>query len=97
MEAAFGVGVFVFREEPEADGYLRSIEGLAGEGDHTVLPVGLDEGATDVAVAGPVEDQAPIAEVLPAGIEDGHDFWCEVSAEALNHDGAGIAVGSTQN
>ena len=31
-EAAFGVGVFVFREEPEADGNLRAGEELAGEG-----------------------------------------------------------------
>jgi hypothetical protein len=30
-EAAFGVGVFVFREEPEADGNLRAVEELAGE------------------------------------------------------------------
>jgi hypothetical protein len=31
-EAAFGVGVFVFREEPEADGNLRAVEELAGGG-----------------------------------------------------------------
>ena len=36
-EAAFGVGGFVFREEPEADGELRAVEELAGEGDHVVL------------------------------------------------------------
>jgi len=30
-EAAFGVGVFVFREEPEADGGLRAVEELAGD------------------------------------------------------------------
>jgi len=29
-EAAFGVGGFVFREEPEADGNLRAVEELAG-------------------------------------------------------------------
>ncbi len=29
---AFGVGVFVFRGEPEADGNLRAVEELAGEG-----------------------------------------------------------------
>lgn len=34
-EAAFGVGVFVFREEPEADGNLHTVvEELAGEVDH---------------------------------------------------------------
>ena len=36
-ETAFGVGCFVFREEPEADGDLRAVEELAGEGDHVVL------------------------------------------------------------
>lgn len=30
-EAAFGVGGFVFREEPEADGDLRAVEELARE------------------------------------------------------------------
>ena len=30
-EAAFGVGVFIFREEPEVDGNLRAGEELAGE------------------------------------------------------------------
>ncbi len=49
-EAAFGVGVFVFHEEPEADGNLWTVEELAGEGDHAVHEVGLDEGAADVAL-----------------------------------------------
>ena len=31
VEAAFGVGVFVFREEPEADENLRAVEELDGE------------------------------------------------------------------
>jgi hypothetical protein len=31
-EAAFGVGVFVFREEPDADRDLRAIEVLDGDG-----------------------------------------------------------------
>jgi len=35
-EAAFGVGGFDFRKEPEADGDMRAIEELAGEGDHAV-------------------------------------------------------------
>ena len=47
-EAAFGVRVFVFREEPEADGNLRAVEELAGEGNHAVHEVGLDEG-TDLS------------------------------------------------
>lgn len=49
---AFGVGGFVFREEPEADGDLVAVEELAGEGDHAVHEVGLDEGAADLAFAG---------------------------------------------
>jgi len=36
-EAAFGVGGFVFREKPEADGNLRAVEELAGEGDPVAL------------------------------------------------------------
>ena len=35
-EAAFGIGVFVFREEPEAEGNRRAVEELAGEGVHVV-------------------------------------------------------------
>jgi hypothetical protein len=49
-EAALGGGVFVFREEPEADGNLRDLEDLAGEGDHAVQEVGLDEGAAGIAL-----------------------------------------------
>ncbi len=30
-EAAFGVGGFIFREEPEADGNRRAVKELAGE------------------------------------------------------------------
>jgi len=41
-ETAFGAGVFVFREEPEADGNLRAVEELAGEGDHAVHEAGLE-------------------------------------------------------
>ena len=47
-EAAFGVGGFVFREEPEADGDLCAVEELAGAGYHAVHEVGLDEGAADL-------------------------------------------------
>jgi len=57
-EAAFGVGVFVFREEPEAAGNLRAVKKLAGEGGHAVHEVGLDEGAADVAFAGLVGGHA---------------------------------------
>lgn len=61
-QAAFGVGGFVFREEPEADGDLRAVEELAGEGDHAVHEVGLDEGAADVAFAGLVGGHAAVGE-----------------------------------
>ena len=37
MLIQLGVGIFVFREEPEADGNLRAIEELAREGGHVVL------------------------------------------------------------
>lgn len=36
-QAAFGIGDFGFREEPEADWYFRAVEELAGKGDHVVL------------------------------------------------------------
>ena len=62
MEAAFGVGGFVFREAPEADGYLRAVEELAGDGDHAVHELGLDEGAADVAFAGLVGGHAAIGD-----------------------------------
>jgi len=40
---------FAFRQKPKADGNLRAVEELAGERDHAVHEVGLDEGAADVA------------------------------------------------
>lgn len=49
--AHFGFGVFVFRDEPEADGDLRAVEELAGEGDHAVHEVSLNEFLLDVALA----------------------------------------------
>ncbi len=44
-------GRFVFRQKPKADGNLRAVEELAGEGDHAVHEVGLNEGAADVALS----------------------------------------------
>ena len=52
--------MFVFREEPEADGNLRAVEELVGERDHAVHEVGLDEGAADVAFAGLFRQYAAI-------------------------------------
>jgi hypothetical protein len=40
-----GIERVIFSAEPEADGNLGAVEELAGEGDHAVHEVGLDEGA----------------------------------------------------
>ena len=61
-----------FCEEPEADGNLRAVEELAGEGDHAVHEVGRDEGAADVAFAGLVGGHAAIGEDLADGGNAGH-------------------------
>ena len=87
-EAAFGVGVFVFREEPEADGYLRALGELTREGDHAVHEVGLDEGAADVDFAGLVGGHAAIGED-----EAGHAVRSEVVAEVLHPGEVGVALG----
>ena len=87
-EAAFGVGGFVFRGEPEADGNLRAVEELAGEGDHAVHEVGLDEGAADVAFAGLVGGHAAIGEDKP-----GHALRGEVVDEVLHPGEVGVALG----
>ena len=87
-EAAFGVGVFVFREEPEADGDLRAVEELAGEGDHAVHEVGLDEGAADVAFARLVGGHAAIGED-----EAGHAVRGEMVDEVLHPGEVGVAFG----
>jgi len=50
-EAAFDVGSFASRQEPEADGDLRAVEELPGERDHAVHEVDLDEFLPDVALA----------------------------------------------
>ena len=49
---AFLPVVLVPREEPEADGDLGGVEELAGECDHAVDEVRLDEGFSDLAFAG---------------------------------------------
>ena len=87
-EAAFGVGGFVFRQEPEADGNLRAVEELAGEGDHAVHEVGLDDGAADVAFAGLVGGHAAIGED-----EAGHAVGREVVDEVLHPGEVGVALG----
>ena len=37
------------REEPKADGNLRAVEELSGQGDHAIHEVGFDEGFANVA------------------------------------------------
>ena len=73
---------------PEADGYLRAVEELAGEGDHAVHEVGLDEGAADVAFAGLVRRHAAIGED-----EAGHALRREVVDEVLHPGEVGVALG----
>jgi len=46
----FSRHISIFHNEPEAGGNLRPVEELAGEGDHAVHEVGLDESAADVAL-----------------------------------------------
>ena len=86
-EAAFGVGVFVFREEPEADGNLRAVEELAGERDHAVHEVGLDEGLSYFAFAGLVGGHAAIGED-----EAGHALRREVMNKMLHPGEVGVAL-----
>ena len=66
---------------------LRSVEELAGEGDHAVHEVGLNEGAADVAFAGLVRRHAAIGED-----EASHALWGEVVDEVLHPGEVGIAL-----
>ena len=87
-EVAFGVGGFVFREEPEADGNLCAVEELAGEGDHAVHEVGLDEGLPNLPFAGLVGGHTAVGED-----ETGHALGCEVVDEVLHPGEVGVALG----
>jgi hypothetical protein len=80
----------IFRQEPKADGNLRAVEEPAGEGDHAVYEVGLDEGAADVAFAGLVGGHAAIGED-----EAGHAVGREVVDEVLHPGEVGVAPGRT--
>ncbi len=80
-EAAFDGGAFVFREEAEADGDLRAVKELAGEGDHAVHEVGLDEGAADVAFAGLLEDMLSLTRTKPAMLW-GARWWTKCCTQA---------------
>lgn len=71
--------VLVPGEEPEADGDLCGVEELAGECDHAVDEVGLDEGFPDLALAGLVRGHGAVRED-----EAGHAFWSKVVDEVLD-------------
>jgi hypothetical protein len=43
---------FVAGDEPQADGNLRGVEQLAGQGDHAIHQVGLNDGIANLALAG---------------------------------------------
>ena len=79
---------FIFRQEPKADGNLRAVEELAGEGDHAVDEVGLDEGLPDCPFAGLVGGHAAIGED-----EAGHAVGREVVDEVLHPGEVGVAPG----
>jgi hypothetical protein len=56
------VVLLVAGQEPEADRDLRRVEELAGEGDHAVHEVGLDDGLPDLALAGLVRGHRTVGE-----------------------------------
>lgn len=87
-EAAFGVGGFASRQEPEANGDLRAVEELAGEGDHAVHEIGFDEFLPDLAFAGLVGGHAAVGED-----EAGHALRREVVDEVLHPGEVGVALG----
>jgi hypothetical protein len=80
--------VLVFGEEPQADGDLRAVEELAGQRDHAVDEVGLDDGAADLALAGLVGGHAAVGEH-----EAGHAGGREVVDEVLHPGEVGVALG----
>ena len=53
---------FVFREEPDAGGNLGIGEELAGQGDHALDEIRLDQGAADVALTAGIRTHRAIGE-----------------------------------
>ena len=51
LDAEFRVSTLVFRKKPEADRNCCAVEEIAGQRDHAVHEVGLDEVITDIALA----------------------------------------------
>ena len=76
-------------EEPEADGNLRAVEELAGQGDHAVHEVGLDDAPADFAFAGLVGGHAAIGEDEAPRVP----FGREVVDEVLHPGEVGVALG----
>ena len=74
------------RKEPEADRNLRRVEELAGQRDHAVHEVGLDDGLADLAFAGLVRGHRAIGED-----EAGHAGRREVVDEVLHPGEVGVA------
>ena len=71
--------VLVPGEEPETDGDLGAVEELAGECDHAVDEVGLDEGLPDLSLAGLIRRHGAIRKN-----EAGHSLWGKVVDEVLD-------------
>ena len=53
---------FVFRQEPDAGGNCRIGEELAGQGDHALDEIRLDQGAADVTLAAGIRTHRAIGE-----------------------------------
>ena len=69
-----GSGLLIAGDEPEADGNLRGVEQLAGQGHHAIDQIGLDDGLADLALARLVgthravgQDEARVARWGPGG------------------------------
>lgn len=79
VRSLYRAGGFISSQEPEADGDLGGVEELAGECDHAVYEVCLDEGFSDLAFAGLVRGHGAIRED-----EAGHAIRREVVDEVLD-------------
>lgn len=78
----------VAREEPQARGDLGAVEELAGQGDHAVHDVGLDQVLADFAFAGLVRGHGAVGEH-----ETGHARGREVVDDVLHPGEVGVAGG----
>lgn len=84
---AFAI-VLVARKEPEADRDLSGVKQLAGQGDHAVHEIGLNDRLADGSLAGLVRTHAAIGED-----EAGHTLRGEVVNEMLDPGEVGVALG----